>query len=516
MDNLSTLDRVQYAIALGESHFREFKSALHGAPADKKPRNKTDIRRDIAEALVAFANADGGDILIGVEDDGVITGMPHGQEDLDFLRQTYVELIQDRVPLPVTTATTLSLDGKTILFFSVSKGSTTIYQLSDGRCVQRKDKETIPISFTNIQFERQEVRSREWDRQFVDGALAADLDTNLIHSLADQYLTGLSVERYLQQLGLAEYSAVGLRLRMSALLLFAKDIAKWQPRVQVRILKVNGVKLLTGELYNVVADETTTGNIFQLLTESWERLRPYLTSKNEFGSDARFEQRFLYPEAVAREALINAITHRDYSIQNPIEIFIFDDRMEIKNPGALLSTITVASLRLLEGVHESRNVLIAKVLRENKYVRELGEGFRRMFELMKGFALEEPRLYSNTISFTVTLSHQSVFTPQQQTWLDIFATYNLTTRQKKIVVQGMNSRELSRRDIEDAMSTNDRDTYDREVTALRSAGILAQTLTQKQARALALTKRLSHNAIPRFRVIQPQLNRARGFNPNQR
>jgi ATP-dependent DNA helicase RecG len=240
MDPLSLVDRVRNAIVLGESHFREFKSALHGAPNSKTPRPRAEIRRDIAEALVAFANADGGDILIGIEDDGLVSGVPHVETDIEFLLNSFSELIQDKAQLPISASVRLSMDGKTILFYSVSKGTTNIYQLSDGRCVRRRDKETVPISFHQIQFERQEVRSREWDRQFADGAGISDLDIDLVQSLANQYLSGLSVERYLQQLGLAEYASTGLRLRAASLVLFAKDISKWHPRVQVRILKVNG------------------------------------------------------------------------------------------------------------------------------------------------------------------------------------------------------------------------------------------------------------------------------------
>ena len=108
--------------------------------------------------------------------------------------------------------------------------------------------------------------------------------------------------------------------------------------------------------------------------------------------------------------MINAIVHRDYISQNPIEISIFDDRMEFKSPGALLSTLTIENLEQLQGVHESRNVLVARVLRENKYVRELGEGVRRMFESMQENNLTRPRLQSNHYSFSVTLFRKPAFT----------------------------------------------------------------------------------------------------------
>ena len=75
MDIVNLEERARTAIGLGERHFREFKTALHGPPNAKTPRPVKSIRRDIGEALVAFANADGGELLVGVEDDGSITGI---------------------------------------------------------------------------------------------------------------------------------------------------------------------------------------------------------------------------------------------------------------------------------------------------------------------------------------------------------------------------------------------------------------------------------------------------------
>jgi ATP-dependent DNA helicase RecG len=79
--------------------------------------------------------------------------------------------------------------------------------------------------------------------------------------------------------------------------------------------------------------------------------------------------------------------------------------MEIKSPGALLSTLTIKNLYELEGSHESRNPMIASVLRENKLMREIGEGMKRIFSLMQEQKLEKPELYSNGLWFRVTFSN---------------------------------------------------------------------------------------------------------------
>jgi ATP-dependent DNA helicase RecG len=407
-DILIIQERVKNTIILGESHFREFKTALEGKPANKKPRQTKKICEDIGEALVSFANADGGEILVGVEDDGTITGIPHSGKEINTMLAATKTHVYHGQNLPLTASTKLVLNGFTVLYFAVNKGTAQIYQLPDGRCVRRKDKSTMPESVDRIQFERQEVISRECDSQFVDGAFVTDLDLDLLQSIADSYIKGLSVELYLQQTGLAVYGTNGLRLKRAAMLLFAKsnEISRWHSKCQIRFLKVQGEKLESGEKYNVISDESVQGNIFHLWFKSWESLRPYLAYKTEFGSDAKFEQKYIYPEDACKETLLNAIAHRDYSIQNGIEIFIFNNRIEIKSPGALLSTISINNLYQLEGAHESRNPLIARVLKENKLMRELGEGMKRIFSLMSENELKRPVLYSNGF-FSVTLFNNS-------------------------------------------------------------------------------------------------------------
>ena len=506
-DVLLLTERVQNTIALGESHFREFKSALDGKPGQKKPGSAAHLSKYIAEALVAFANADGGELLIGVENDGAITGVPHGPEDLEIMQRAPTTHVHADSRLPLTFCERLALGGQVVLFFAVSKGTEQIYQLADGRCVRRKDKETVPASFEKIQFERREVRSREYDRAFVDGVTVQDLDLPLIRALAEQYLSGLSVERYLQQMGLAEYDATVMRLRRAAVLLFAKNPDKC-PQSRIRFLRVLGTELSSGAQYNVSRDETVPGNLFELVQKSWEHLRSFLVQRTEFGGDARFEQKYIYPESACREALVNAIAHRDYTSHNGTEIYVFDDRIEIKNPGALLSSLTVDDLERLEGDHESRNVLVARVLRENKFMRELGEGMKRIFGAMQEREFEKPRLYSNTHSFTVTFTHRSVFSQQQQHWLEQFGHIELTPLQRRIVVLGMAEKPISRKDIVKAMRTDDRDTYDREVSYLRKTGVLTEIRTNPNAAQLSRSQNIPKDQVPRFQIRLPETSSA--------
>ncbi len=200
-------ERVMTSIALGESHFREFKSALHGLPGAKQPRAKKTIKEDICETLVAFANADGGELLVGVEDNGEISGFQSADQELfSELLNCFKDGVYKSTPLSNVRAVRLNIGSTDILYFSTPKSMTTIHHTSNGRCVQRRDLENVPISAADIVFTRQERISREYDRQFVEGAHTGDLDLDLVRALADQISVGTTFEKCLQILDLADFS----------------------------------------------------------------------------------------------------------------------------------------------------------------------------------------------------------------------------------------------------------------------------------------------------------------------
>ncbi len=502
MDPLLLRDRIDQTITLGESQFREFKSAYEGASGNKKARDPKAVSKDISETLVAFANADGGELLVGVEDDGAVTGFSYGEETVSKLLSTPQTGIHQETPLESPVARRVSIQGKDILYFSVEKGTRSVTQTSDGKCLQRKDIESRPVAMHRLQFERQEQISREYDRQFVDGAKVTDLDVILVKRVSDQ-IGGMSVEKCLQYLGLAQYGNGGLRLQKAAMLLFAEDVATWHPRCQVRVIRVNGTELKTGRDYRVQSDETARGNILRLITEAWEKLRPHLV-ETKMTPDALFKERVMYPEDACREALVNAITHRDYSVEGQgIEIFIFDDRMDIRSPGNLLSSIPLDALRELKGNHESRNALVARTLKEVGYVREMGEGMRRIFRLMRDADLVPPELQSESGRFSMILHHRSVFSEADQRWLDEFRPFRLTREEMLVALLGKQGNLVSPLQIYTRLGLVDWDVYRTIIEQIQAKGVLYNSLTQnvkvKQARA----RKVSQRAIPRLAVRQP-------------
>lgn len=504
MNPIGMIDRAKTAIELGESHFREFKSALEGPPTEKKPRPPKDIATNIAQTLVAFANADGGELLVGVEDNGAVTGLnDFAERDLQLLEEAPVARIHADTPLPSVKKSRLSVDGKIVLYFSVPKSVDFVHVTSDGRCLQRRDLESAPVPAEAIQLDRREKRSREYDRQFVDGVSADDLDLDLVRVVADQVLKGMSPEKCLQYLELAEYGMSQLRLRRAALLLFAEQPAKWHPRLQVRILRVDGEKVLTGEAYNVVADQTITGNILTLVDSAWEALRPHLV-QTKFDKGGRFEQRSIYPELACREALLNSIAHRDYSDEGrATEVFVFSDHLEIRNPGSLLSSIRIEDIIGQKGVHQSRNTHIARVLRELGYMRELGEGMRRIYELMHKNELAPPKVESRFEGFSITLTHRPMYSQKDLLWLSQFDGLALDREQKSVVLLGQDQRIFSAKDIWDAVGIVDTEHYRKLVDGLMRLGVLANRVERELAKRTAGKRKLPFREFPRYGIDLP-------------
>ncbi|MGU5867033.1 AlbA family DNA-binding domain-containing protein [Aeromonas caviae] len=106
MNILALKERTKNLLSLGESHFREFKSAYQGPLDNKKPGSIKDLNRYIAEALVAFSNADGGSIIIGVEDDGTVTGLPFTESEIQSMLSAYKDYIHtDSTGIQIISAT---------------------------------------------------------------------------------------------------------------------------------------------------------------------------------------------------------------------------------------------------------------------------------------------------------------------------------------------------------------------------------------------------------------------------
>ena len=496
-------ERIALAISLGESHFREFKSALEGPINARRPRVTNDICDDIATTLVAFANADGGELIVGVEDNGEISGVPHSPAHVEKMLAAPHARVHESTPLPSPRRLAVDYKGQTVLYFAVPKGAEHVHHTSQGRCLQRKDRGSVSIASESVIVSRAEQASREYDRHFVDGATVDNLDLPLVREVGSQISKGMTAEKCLQHLELAEFDGNSLRLRRAALLLFAKEASRWHPRSQVRLLKVDGTELKSGKDYNVTVDEHVRDNVLTLIESAWDLIRPHLT-ETRFASDAVFRTQIIYPEAACREALINAIAHRDYSIEGRgIEVHVYEDRLTIVSPGGLLSSIRIEDLKNQKGVHQSRNSFVARVLREVGYMRELGEGIRRIHELMTSNDLTPPELSAEPDAFSISLQHRHLYSDEEKLWLEQFAALKLNREQKTVVRLGYNGHVISPKEIWEAVGIIDTDAYRRLIESLMRRGILKAKVTKWHVQNIAKKRNIPRKSVPRY-VVEPR------------
>lgn len=141
------------------------------------------------------------------------------------------------------------------------------------------------------------------------------------------------------------------------------------------------------------------------------------------------------PTFAWQEAIVNAVAHRDYSLQGaPIEVWMYDDRMEIRSPGLPPAPVTIETLNRREPLHLSRNPLLVRVLTDLQYMRDMGEGIPRMFDEMDRAGCYPPRFeLIGGFVFQLTLRNEPVYDRDTLLWLRQFEGKELTGDQKRIL-----------------------------------------------------------------------------------
>ena len=148
--------------------------------------------------------------------------------------------------------------------------------------------------------------------------------------------------------------------------------------------------------------------------------------------------------------------------------------------------------------------MIAKVLREIGYVREMGEGMRRIFWLMQDADLVPPDLDAEANRFIITLKHKSVFSDAEQKWLDGYKPLKLTREEMLIALMGRNGDLLSPRQIYDRLQLVDWDIYREIVDQIQAKGILYNTLSESEKVKRAKAKHVSQRDVSRLAIRQPE------------
>jgi len=413
-----------------EGQFFERKSCYDRSHKRSKRRSAREVGRDVAETLAAMANADGGTLALGIEDDGTPTGMDYPHDRLDVILEAPQRLVQ---PPLKTHHQWVELDRVRVLVFEVD-WSPDVHQLSDGRYLLRIGDKNIPFPASDIAAIKEGKQRRVTECRFVPEASLSDLDPTLFKELRQKTDLTLPDEELLQHYRLAETRNGRLILTLAALLLFAKDPIRWHPACYVDFVKWEGTKRRFGTTLNVVKRARIEAPLPKLIEQTFAAIWPHIRERQQL-VDLFFEERFEYPTFAWQEAIINAVAHRDYALEGtPIEVWIFDDRLEVRSPGELVEPVTIEHLLRRERIHASRNPRIVRILTEWGYMRELGEGVPRMFEVMEREGLKPPEFQMEAGAiFTVILRNTPVYPPETLRWLKQFERYDLNPNQKRLL-----------------------------------------------------------------------------------
>lgn len=375
---------------------------------------------EIAETLVALANTGGGVLVLGLEASGAVAGVRHPEDAIDYILEAALAISPALLlPLPRT----LRLDDKTLVLAQIPPGMPGVYAYR-GRYLRRARSSNEPLHPRELR--RLMIERGEWsfESEAAPGASMADLDWEQARSYA-QALRGHSLhdtETILLRRGCLRSVDGRLQPTHAGILLFGKE-----PQAFVRGAEVSAVRFAGTKMTDQFSRQDIGGTLIDQIRRCETFLHDHLRKHVELtGSMARRES-YEVPMEAARELVVNAIAHRDYSIHgDTIRLLIFSDRLEVHSPGALPGPMTVANLK---EERFSRNPILVQVLADLRFIERLGYGVDRVMELMAAQNLQQPVFEERAGGFRVVLQSQArseVPVPEQKSVedFDLMQTYS--------------------------------------------------------------------------------------------
>lgn len=369
----------------------------------------------LAKELVALSNLDGGMVLLGVEDNGTVFGLtrPHGE-----LEEWVMNTCRDKIRPPIIPFYELVRDiepGKDIAIVRVTPGFKVLSRWHNGRNeyfirVGTTSRDCAPEELERLFQNRGTLRP---ELRPVSGAKLADLD---IRRLKDYFVrvreqsvpADGDIEGWNKLLLNTEF-IVEDGVTIAAVLLFGTNPNRFLPQAGI------DAAAFPGEAKDYDAQERAklrgamtplmgTGGIVEngLVEQALEFVRRNTSTTANLEGGQRVD-RPTYPPEVLREAIVNALIHRDYLLSSTdIELSIYSNRLEIISPGRLPNGITPE--RMLSGCRAARNQLIKDTMRDYKYLEHMGMGIPRKIVLgMKAHNNTEPRLIVGDESLTLQI-----------------------------------------------------------------------------------------------------------------
>ncbi|NOT57435.1 MAG: transcriptional regulator [Deltaproteobacteria bacterium] len=405
--------------------------------------------RRLYEPLSAFANRTGGGVLLfglNEEKDFSIVGVGNAQrlqEELIHLASAEME------PALRPQFAVDEINGETVIAVEIEEIAANqkpcFYRpagLSSGAYIRSGN--------TNRQMTEYEVfgylSSRgqpKHDEDLVANAAFTDLDPVLLGKYLSQlqsarpkagYLDG-SQEEVLTRLHVCGRDGDVVRPTLAGLLMFGKYPQEFFPQLMITFLQYYGT---TEEEHTPRGERFMDNQRFEgAISEMVDRTESYVLGAMRKASliEGTFRRDIPeYPQDAVREAIANAVAHRDYSPYvrgSYIQIRMFADRLEVQSPGGLFGNVTVENL---EEEHSTRNARLMRMMEDWHIVENRGSGIKAMLQAMRRGNLEPPRFADRRVSFLVTFRNHTMMGPQAIAWLNQFASLPLNDRQRLALV----------------------------------------------------------------------------------
>lgn len=343
---------------------------------------KSKWRDEHLEWICAFANTDGGQLIIGKTD----KGEPLGDIDIKKLLEDIPSKIKNHLGL-IASVMTIQESGEELIEIIVQQSSVPVSY--KGRYFVRSGSTKHMLEGSDLMDFLLKKSHKSWDAIEVEGLVIDDMDTKAISQyIEDGQKTGrvpdlseIDTQTLLQKLRLTD----GPTLRRGALVLFGRD-----PSIHIPASKVK-IGRFREDAADLAHQDIIEGNLIHLLYESLTRLSlKYLEKPLDFSQMVRQEKN-IYPPVALREMLLNALVHRDLSSTAPIQIRVYDDKISIWNPGTLPPGLNADDL-LQEHNSIPRNPLIAEACFKAGYIEAWGRGTLMIAKACKEAELPQPSI----------------------------------------------------------------------------------------------------------------------------
>jgi ATP-dependent DNA helicase RecG len=378
----------------------------------------------LAQTLVAFANSDGGTIVIGADDSGGLTGGVFAEDVEEVVKAA----VQECCP-PVQLRWNETWDEAGSVFAITIPRSTELHSLTDGRVIVRSGAENRVLSGSEIAQLSLTKSTGDFESEPAPGARRGDLDDGVIGEFLAKWEQrhhrewARSSDELLGEMGALGEGGVPT---VAGVLLFARNPQSFFPQSGLTFVKFAGL-LPRGESGHAGYGrrEEIGGPLARVIQRAFEVVCEEMREGAIVGRLER-EERTEYPLTAVREALVNAVAHRDYRLRGRrIEVRMFADRLEITSPGGLPGYITIDNI---VDEHFSRNPRVVSGLYQWGYIEELGLGVDLMIDEMVRAGLKPPGFRDSLHAFSVTLCNVGVRAPQPA-WVS-----TMNERQAKAII----------------------------------------------------------------------------------